>query len=65
MGIDRICSQAKTDLAEAVGASLEVMAQDARKMRGDRPFVFACVKVGRGVEEIAQFVIEQGLLRRG
>jgi urease accessory protein len=55
----------KTDLAEAVGASLEVMAQDARKMRGDRPFVFACVKAGKGVEEIAQFVIEQGLLRRG
>ena len=42
----------KTDLAPYVGASLEVMDRDARKMRGARPFVFAQLKTGQGVEEI-------------
>jgi urease accessory protein len=42
----------KTDLAPYVGASLEVMDRDARKMRGARPFVFTQLKTGQGVEEI-------------
>ena len=42
----------KTDLADMVGASLEVMDRDAGKMRGSRPFLFAQVKHGKGVDEI-------------
>jgi urease accessory protein len=42
----------KTDLAEAVGADLEVMARDSKKMRGSGPFIFAQVRNGIGVEEI-------------
>ena len=53
----------KIDLAPLVGASLEVMDRDARKMRGDRPFVFANVRAGKGVEEIAGFIERQGGLR--
>lgn len=50
----------KTDLAPLVGASLEVMDRDARKMRGDRPFVFARVRGGDGVAEIASFIERTG-----
>ncbi|WP_225767434.1 urease accessory protein UreG [Inquilinus sp. Marseille-Q2685] len=50
----------KTDLASLVGASLEVMDRDARKMRGDRPFVFARVRGGDGVAEIAAFIERAG-----
>ena len=46
----------KIDLAPMVGASLEVMDRDARKMRGERPFVFANIKAGVGVAEIARFI---------
>jgi urease accessory protein len=53
----------KTDLAPHVGASLEVMDRDARKMRGDRPFVFTNLKTREGIEPIAAFVVKQGLLR--
>lgn len=52
----------KTDLAPHVGASLEVMDRDAKKMRGDRPFVFTCVRKGEGVDKVAEFVIRQGVL---
>jgi len=52
----------KTDLAPHVGASLEVMERDARKMRGERPFVFACLKRAEGLEAIADFIIREGLL---
>jgi urease accessory protein len=52
----------KTDLAPYVGASLEVMDRDARKQRGERPFVFTSVRGGAGVEAVAQFVIREGLL---
>jgi urease accessory protein len=52
----------KTDLAPHVGASLEVMDRDARKMRGTRPFVFSCLKTGDGLEKIVQFIEENGLL---
>jgi urease accessory protein len=47
----------KTDLAPAVGADLDVMARDARRMRGEGPFVFAQVTHGEGVEEIARHVL--------
>jgi urease accessory protein len=50
----------KIDLAPLVGASLEVMDRDARKMRGTRPFVFANIKAGKGVEEIASFIEKSG-----
>ena len=50
----------KIDLAPLVGASLEVMDRDARKMRGARPFVFSNLKEDRGVAEIADFIVRQG-----
>ena len=53
----------KIDLAPYVGASLEVMERDARKMRGDRPFVFANVPAGTGVDAIAAFIQHKGGLR--
>jgi urease accessory protein len=52
----------KTDLAPHVGASLEVMDRDARKQRGERPFVFTNLKTGDGVDAVKDFVIRQGLL---
>jgi urease accessory protein len=50
----------KIDLAPYVGASLDIMDRDARKMRGDRPFVFANVRAGKGVAEIAAFIERRG-----
>ena len=50
----------KIDLAPFVGASLEVMDRDAKKMRGGRPFVFANIRDGKGVPEIAAFVETEG-----
>jgi len=50
----------KTDLAPMVGASLEVMDRDARKMRGTRPFIFSNLKAGDGVAEIAGFIVKAG-----
>ncbi len=50
----------KIDLAPHVGASLEVMERDARKMRGPRPVVFTNLRVGQGVDEIARFIEEKG-----
>ncbi len=52
----------KTDLAPYVGASLEVMAQDTRKMRKDNPFVFSNMKNGEGLQEIIQFIEHKGML---
>jgi urease accessory protein len=52
----------KIDLAPYVGASLEVMEHDAGKMRGERPFVFSNLKTGEGLERIAGFIIERGML---
>jgi urease accessory protein len=54
----------KIDLAPLVGASLEVMDRDARRMRGERPFLFTNLKANRGVPEIASFIITQGGLDR-
>jgi len=53
----------KTDLAPHVGASLEVMDRDARKQRGDKPFVFTSIRNGEGVQPVLDFIIRQGLLR--
>jgi urease accessory protein len=50
----------KTDLAPYVGASLDVMERDARRMREGRPFVFASLRHGRGIEEIAALVRDLG-----
>jgi urease accessory protein len=52
----------KIDLAPHVGASLEVMERDARKMRGDRPFLFTNLKQQQGVDEIVGFIEREGLL---
>jgi urease accessory protein len=52
----------KIDLAPHVGASLDVMARDARKMRKDRPFVFTNLKTGDGVETVVDFIVQQGAL---
>ncbi|MGY6214635.1 urease accessory protein UreG [Methylolobus aquaticus] len=53
----------KIDLAPYVGASLEVMDRDARKMRGDRPFVFSNLKTGEGLAAIEDFIITKGMLQ--
>jgi urease accessory protein len=50
----------KIDLAPMVGASLDVMDRDAKKMRGERPFMFTNLKVNKGVAEIAQFIETAG-----
>jgi len=52
----------KTDLAPHVGASLEVMDRDARRMRGTKPFVFTNLKSGAGVDDVCAFIVHQGLL---
>ncbi|TMJ25680.1 MAG: urease accessory protein UreG [Alphaproteobacteria bacterium] len=50
----------KIDLAPMVGADLGVMDRDARRMRGQRPFLFSNLKENKGVEEIAAFIVRQG-----
>ena len=52
----------KIDLAPMVGASLEVMDRDARRMRGARPFVFTNLKTGHGLDTVIAFIEEEGLL---
>lgn len=52
----------KTDLAPHVGASLEVMERDARKMRQERPFVFSNLKKGDGLADIIGFIEQEGML---
>ena len=52
----------KTDLAPIVGASLEVMDRDAKKMRGERPFVFSNLKQAQGLDDIIQFIVTEGML---
>jgi urease accessory protein len=53
----------KTDLAPYVGASLEVMDRDAKRMRGDRPFVFAAMKTDQGVADVLDLIIQIGGLQ--
>jgi urease accessory protein len=50
----------KVDLAPHVGASLETMERESKRMRGARPFVFTNLRAGKGVAEIASFIEEQG-----
>jgi urease accessory protein len=52
----------KIDLAPMVGASLEVMDRDAKKMRGERPFVFSNLKTGQGLDSIVEFIKTEGML---
>jgi urease accessory protein len=52
----------KTDLAPHVGASLDIMAADAEKMRGDRPFVMTNLKEQSGLDTVIRFIEEKGLL---
>ena len=52
----------KTDLAPLVGASLEVMERDSKKMRGDKPFVFTNLKKNAGLDQIIEFITHQGML---
>jgi urease accessory protein len=53
----------KIDLAPHVGASLEVMDRDARKMRGARPFVFTNLKTGEGLDKVIAFIEREGMLK--
>lgn len=50
----------KIDIAPFVGASLDVMDRDTKRMRGERPFVFSNMKMGQGLEEIAAFIRDRG-----
>ena len=50
----------KIDLAPHVGASLEVMDRDSKRMRGERPYIFANIRAGQGVEQIARFIETSG-----
>jgi len=52
----------KIDLAPHVGASLEVMDRDAKKMRGERSFIFTNMKTGEGVQQVIDFIVEKGML---
>ena len=52
----------KIDLAPHIGASLDVMATDAAKMRENRPFIFTNLKTGEGVERIVEYIIHSGLM---
>ena len=52
----------KNDLAPMVGASLEVMARDAKAQRGERPFIFSNMKTGEGLDKVIAFIRERGML---
>ena len=54
----------KIDLAPHVGADLSIMDRDAKKQRGDKPFVFANMHTGEGVQDIVDFIVKQGFIRR-
>ena len=53
----------KTDLAPYVGASLEVMEADTKRMRGERPYVFSNMKTGDGLAVVIEFIEREGILR--
>src|SRR5213075_209225 len=53
----------KIDLAPFVGASLDVMERDTKRMRGERPFVFTNLKTGAGLDRVVAFIVAQGGLR--
>ena len=53
----------KIDLAPMVGASLEVMERDSKRMRGERPFVFTNLKTGHGLDTVVRFIEREGLMQ--
>lgn len=53
----------KTDLAPHVGASLDVMDRDAKRMRGQRPFVFTSIRHEQGLRPVIEFIVDRGMLR--
>lgn len=53
----------KIDVADLVGASLEVMDRDSKKMRGDKPFIFSNMKTEQGLSDIISFIETEGMLR--
>ena len=55
----------KIDLAPMVGASLEVMENDTKRMRGDKPFIFTNLKDGENVDQVIEFIIDKGMLKAG
>jgi len=64
-GGDNLAATFSPELAPLVGASLEVMERDAKKMHGERPFVFTNLKTGLGLDAVILFVETQGMLRTG
>ena len=54
----------KTDLAPYVDVSLDVMRGDTARMRGEKPYVFACIKKGDGLDVISDFIVRQGMLSK-
>ena len=54
----------KVDIAQHVGASLDIMDRDTKKMRGDKPFVLANVETTKGIADIIRFIIEDGMLEK-
>jgi urease accessory protein len=52
----------KIDLAPYVGASLEVMEEDTKRMRGEKPYVFSNLKEGKGLQQVIDFIIDKGML---
>jgi urease accessory protein len=50
----------KIDLAPHVGASLDVMARESKRMRGARPFIFSNLRAGHGIDDIARFIEQKG-----
>ena len=53
----------KIDLADMVGADLDIMDHDSRKMRGEKPFIFSNLKSGEGLETIIDFIIDSAGLK--
>lgn len=53
----------KTDLAPMVGASLEVMDRDSKKMRGERPFIFSDMRSEKGIDEVIEFILKEGMIQ--
>ena len=52
----------KTDLAPMVGASLDVMDKDTKRMRGDKPYLFTNLKDGENVDQVIEFIVDKGML---
>ena len=54
----------KIDLAEYVGASLEVMYNDSERMRRDKPFLFTNLKIEQGLDQVIEFILNQGMVEQ-